>query len=1032
LFGWPALTQATAGGPAAISGTVKGAEGAVTVYLQSFDENPTRYYDGYQAQTDKDGKFSFTEIAPGTYRLRAEAMGYMNGGPDGDKGIEISLRPHDKRKKIVIPMVRRVALCGKVTENGKPKATSMSVVRYDPEFATLTETYPPGTEPDGSFWFSDLEPGTYYLRGGGLTWYPGSFSFSGAKPVVIGSSAGPSACPFDIPLQHTWIAAKISGRIATTDDDQDTQYRVSFLERNANGGSLRAITMAATQDLYKAGDAFSAGVPRGDYEIVLTDKQEIGSGFRAHKVIFDSKTVSAETNIDNLVLTPHPMASISGEVHFEGIGRRASCSGIGGQHIDILREGDGQFQSAVLDGGNRFEFHNVAPGDYRIFLGPFLREAVYLKSITVDGKSVEGRRISIQQAAPVRMDVTLSGDLANAAGHLPADLRLEHRWEVPWTRPKGSVAGKVLGDVVGGYTVKLLSAHYNSNASGEYAVHTMADGTFRFDAVDPGVYTLRAESVGTLTYEYGAQEAGRRGTPIIVGRGAIVKDLKLSPPALGAICGRVIDKNGIPRSGLHIFVETFQYGGLVDEYHNVYADALREQKRVEAEQKGVIGATPPQGHVKADQLATDSTGRFRAEKLPPGEYFLAFPWGDRTAFFSSDGSLSAETPIRLGVGESVGCQAEKPLELRVPVDTSAQYSISGEVVGDLQKSAGDRFWVTLLWDVQGSRGQVHAGFAKLDEARKFEIDRVPDGKFLLELHGAHGPEPMTWSGPCGPRSQLLARRIVEVHDAHVLDVKIMPTRLPSMSGVVRFEHIPEKWKNFDFSNQFIGLVPHDYCEGFSAKLSTDGSFTIDPVDAGDYEVQLGQLRHPFSIRSIRLDGHEITGRRLHVQADQTARLEVIVSGDSGEVAATVSPDPSLPMPEPPVAETCDSPTWPRYQLILFPDPLPTSEASVEPRLFRGSPTGDSYHPLLQASALPPGRYRALAAEHLWQEPEFWSEAEPKENNRDFWSAIAQLGEPIIVRPGAKVELTLPDKTVDVERLAATWAMPLENGTFAAH
>jgi hypothetical protein len=69
---------------------------------------------------------------------------------------------------------------------------------------------------------------------------------------------------------------------------------------------------------------------------------------------------------------------------------------------------------------------------------------------------------------------------------------------------------------------------------------------------------------------------------------------------------------------------------------------------------------------------------------------------------------------------------------------------------------------------------------------------------------------------------------------------------------------------------------------------------------------------------------------------------------------------------------------------------------------------------------------------LWQEPEFWSEAEPKENNRDFWSAIAQLGEPIIVRPGAKVELTLPDKTVDVERLAATWAMPLENGTFAAH
>src|SRR6202034_1879103 len=112
---------------------------------------------------------------------RAEAMGYMGGGPDGDKGIEIALRPQDKRKNIVIPMVRRLALCGRVTRNGESKKSSMSVFRFDPESKTLSDTYPPVTEPDGSYWFSDLEPGTYYLRGGGNTWYPGSLCFSRAK-----------------------------------------------------------------------------------------------------------------------------------------------------------------------------------------------------------------------------------------------------------------------------------------------------------------------------------------------------------------------------------------------------------------------------------------------------------------------------------------------------------------------------------------------------------------------------------------------------------------------------------------------------------------------------------------------------------------------------------------------------------------------------------------------------------------------------------------------------------------------------------
>jgi hypothetical protein len=144
---------------------------------------------------------------------------------------------------------------------------------------------------------------------------------------------------------------------------------------------------------YKAGDSFSGTVCPGDYDVVLSEQQG--------NVIFDSQRVNVgQTEIDGLVLTTRPMASIRGEVHFEDITRYASCPGLGGQHVDILRQGDGQFESATIDNKNRFEFHNVAPGDYSISLGPFLREAVYVKSITVAGKPIEGRRFSIAQPAP--------------------------------------------------------------------------------------------------------------------------------------------------------------------------------------------------------------------------------------------------------------------------------------------------------------------------------------------------------------------------------------------------------------------------------------------------------------------------------------------------------------------------------------------------------------------------------------------------------------------------------------------------------
>jgi hypothetical protein len=140
---------------------------------------------------------------------------------------------------------------------------------------------------------------------------------------------------------------------------------------------------------------------------------------------------------------------------------------------------------------------------------------------------------------------------------------------------------------------------------------------------------------------------------------------------------------------------------------------------------------------------------------------------------------------------------------------------------------------------------------------------------------------------------------------------------------------------------------------------------------------------------------------------------------------------SLPRPEPPVEEPCDRGPWPIHQLVLFPESFPAqtgdSDLSAQPIVFFGYRTGDDVHPQIGVDALPPGIYRALAAEGLQHGMSFapWNEV-PVEELR-HWSELAKLGEPITVKAGQKLEIALPDKTVDVARLAAQWGLRLDAG-----
>ena len=1001
IFCVDAHAQQTKNGTAEVFGTVKGANGApVVLHLRALDEDPVRYYDGYEEKAAKDGTFHFAEIKPGAYQLETETNGFTPPVP-----VPITVQAGESRRGVVISVTPSFSLCGRVTENGAPKNNTWVIAyRYNPEFGTLSQTFFPHTGADGSFLIADVMPGTYYLEGY-TTYYPGSFNFNGAKPIVVGAGT-PRGCALEIPLQYTGCSTtKVSGRIAAVPGDGSVKYKVLFLATNLAGGSMAVPIASNINDVYKPGDTYSVSVCRGNYDVVLSE-QPIGTWgeFPTHKVVFDTQHIEVgATAIEDVELTPRAMASISGEV--PGMTHTVSCPAGGPRvQVSILREGDGEFQTVELDDKNRFSFHNVAPGEYTVHIGPVARESFYLDSILVDGKPADGRKFTVAQPQPMNMVINISGDLSHAAGHLSPDVRSEPRWEVDWTRPKGSVAGMVVGVSTADTTVKLQAARYNSNASAEYVAHVGGDGSFQFNAVDPGVYTLRVEGKGLVTTEYGALEAGERGRPIVVARNAHIRGLKVFPSKLSAICGQVTDHLAVLQASIRIFLERNLSEALYGEPH---------------------------------ESKTDDYGLFRIDGLSPGEYFFASPLDvNRIVFFSPDGTLATATPMIVQAGKDVGCGKSPALNLRIPPNYKKTYSFPGMVTGDLPTNVGNRFWVSLV-DVRASGAMTYVARAALDAEHRFSFDKVPGGQFILQLGSAYGPEPMAWSGPYGPVTHLLASQKIEVQDG-MAEVTIAPMSLPTVVGTVHFNHVPEAWKNnFDVGHQTITLVPREYRAPFSAKLSADGSFSIGPEDIGDYEVDLG-LRTPLYVQSVRLDGHEIKGRYFHLSAKTTANLEIEVSGDSGQVSTHIVPGGSLPISEPSVRETCSKATYPQYEVVLFPDPLfvrpiaeqePNSVSVVQPRLVRGTRSGDDPG-ILTVQAVPPGHYRALAvqAPSVRGTP-FGRRDDATDLDQKLWNALAALGEPVTVQAGGTVELALPDRTVNADRVAAKLGVPQEHALF---
>jgi len=1073
------IAEKHSAGTASVSGRVKGgSDAAVVLHLEAVAENPVRYYDGYEAVPAPDGTFSFTEIPPGDYRLTVEpsaiAPPVSTVAPAGNSTYHpnydhignpsngftailpsdihlglITLHPGEARKGVVIELIHQLSFCGHLTRDdasldawglktGPPKIVPVdSWITYyhlNTEFGILDNETKFGTNADGSFSVTDLAPGTYFVKSGN-TWYPGTNNFSEAKPVVV-TSVPASTCTTDFQQLSQNICgadekvsswdSTIIGQIAGNSESDKNKYKITFLRYSPAGVSTYFFPNQMEQfrpEATAAGQMFSGNnVCPGEYEVSLNEPQHTGNNVwgdaPAQKIVFDSHRVTvAEHHSAQLVLTPHPMAAIEGTVLLDKITREEFCPGCQQVYVSILRDGNGEFQTVTLSSGNHFDFRNVSPGEYQIFVTAKRLDKVFLQSIVLDGVEGKGNRFTVPEAKFYPMTVTLSGDLAQAAGHASPDVRHAKRWQTEGMRPLAIVAGKVDVEKDSVYTVRLLPISYNSNAEVSLTTQTAADGSFHFDNVPPGIYRLRAHDKNLLRFDYGAKAEELRGEPLLIAPGEALNNIVLKAPRYHSICGHFTDASGYSRT-------TFIY------YRSTSARNYSQQN---------------------SQLATDNEGYFRIDNLLAGDYFIQRPTTSTIINLLIDGQTDAAAPIHIEGEENPGCGANSPLEVRVPTNSEVTYSVSGLVSGNLPARLGDRF-VAELEDATGLSvyGNPHQG--KLDADHEFILEKVPVGRYKLNIYGVYGPEPkpneglhvINMSMPYyEPLRHLVASQLVTVSNQDIADLKIVPLTLPSVTGTVHIPHPPDNWKDFKPSDLSLKMVPYHKNGSISAPLDENGAFTIGAVDPGEYQLQIVStdrahyFRNSDFIQSASVDGKETDPRFLSIPAKGSATLEVELDMNSkgASVQVHLLPDNSFSLPAIPLNERCG---WPArvYEIELIRAPL-----------YGQAYNGDSMHPLPfltgrtvgfpcknsrdgKIENIPPGSYYAIAGQDLTSLlSASYGTASQEDRNSEasiLWKELAKIATLITLHPGEQLDLNLPDKTIEVARIAARLGLPAES------
>jgi hypothetical protein len=391
-----------------------------------------------QARTESDGSFVFPQVAPGTYNIEADAVGFLGKsyGVDGPQSRPqlVSLKASQNIEGINFRLDAAGAISGTVyDENDKPVAGVMVLAahaEYRPNSDRQIGFGDGGsTDEDGTFYISGLRPGAYYVRAGGedrnpghrfnyqAKYYPNTSLLDDAQPVQVTSGAEQSG----IQIRGVKSEPAYTIKAKIIDPGPKTGQRSYDVTVNRLGSppsvhSLRGESKEATFSL--------DGFPAGEYTVTAWAIDPAGDGWKvsgrgyAPARIAD-KDVEVNVEIGN-------GAEVRGKVRLEGSENlptpivRVVFSSVG--HLGL------NGGMAIPDQHSEFDIRDIPPGRYSFIV---LGNAAYVKSARCSGRDYTIEPIDVGASTVLSdCEITLATDMSTISGEVFDEITPVPGWVV--------------------------------------------------------------------------------------------------------------------------------------------------------------------------------------------------------------------------------------------------------------------------------------------------------------------------------------------------------------------------------------------------------------------------------------------------------------------------------------------------------------------------------------------------------------------------------------------------------------------------
>lgn len=431
--------------------------------------------------------------------------------------------------------------------------------------------------------------------------------------------------------------------------------------------------------------------------------------------------------------------------------------------------------------------------------------------------------------------------------------------QTPPSSPKsGAVEGRVV-DAGSGEPIRKAIVVLRKGQEDGVGAYTDGNGSFRFDKVEAGAYSVSAVREGFVTEPQGERLL------VTVKPEATESDIVVKLVPTGAISGRVLDADGDPVLGATVQV-------------------LPARK----------GTPSPSG-----SAGTNDRGEYRVFHVRPGKYRIA-AFGGTTL-----DQVRRETAGTGGPVKVAGTIDEAYTTTYYPgtpdsrqatiVDVGAGSDLQGfdvqlvryravHVRGRLVEPAGVRaeLFVNVMLQPRGSLSGSRIALVR-DPTGKFEIDGVLPGKYVLMA-----------SAGLNSQEEVSARETLEVGSSDVEGIQL--TLAPSQKITGRVV-LPEG-RNMP-QGLFVSLESRERDQHFrGAQVSADGTFDVGVVPPGSYDVVVATTGRggDLYVSAIRAGDEDVLSKGLHIGGASPAPIEIVYQAGGATIDCTVRGSKGEPVP----------------------------------------------------------------------------------------------------------------------------------------